>query len=333
MLPKVWVELSTFNGIVTDDYMHVIGGAYKTLGHDVEYVNDVAKMHGSIDDIHVVLLAVSACKLRMRGKKRIVFWSQGIWPEESFLKHSSRLRLSICNIIEKMALSISERVFVVSSPQLRHFETKYGLKLQDKSLVMPCSNESLHESSFYAEGKYERPVFVYAGSLARYQCIDETLEAFRIAQSITPEASLMFLTSDQEKARTLVSRHGITNVSVGYAEKDELPTILSQAKYGFVIRDDSAINRVSTPTKISTYIANGVIPVYSPTIEAFSESARGIVRLQYRSDDFAKEYREFEKLHLDPVKMHDSYAAYFDSVLSYDSAESRVLAFLKESNQ
>ncbi|WP_270848413.1 glycosyltransferase family protein [Candidatus Collinsella stercoripullorum] len=332
MLPKVWIELSTFNGVVTDDYMRAIGGAYATLGHEVEYVDDVVKMNGSNTDIYVVLLAVSACKLRARGKKRIVFWSQGIWPEESFMKHGSRLRLFACNAVEKMALSVSERIFVVSNAQLRHFETKYQLRLRKKSLIMACSNESFHEESFYAEGKYEKPVFVYAGSLAQYQCIDETLEAFKRAQTVTPNASLMFLTNDIERARELVARHALTNVSVDHADKDELPAILSHAKYGFVIRDDSAINRVSTPTKISTYIANGVIPIYSPTIEAFSESAHNIVRLRYERESFAEDYREFETLHLKPIEMCNSYAEYFDEELSYDNAASRILAFLEGLN-
>lgn len=332
MLPKVWIELSTFNGVVTDDYMHAIGRAYSTLGHEVEYVKDVAKMSGSISDIYVVLLAVSACKLKMRGKKRIVFWSQGIWPEESFMKHGSRLRLLACNAIEKAALSFSERIFVVSGAQLRHFETKYGLRLQEKSLVMPCSNESFHEESFYYKDKYESPVFVYAGSLAKYQCIDETLEAFKIAQSVTPEASLLFLTNDQDRARALVSRHALENVSVGYAEKDDLPAILSRAKYGFVIRDDNAVNRVSTPTKLSTYIANGVIPIYSSTIEAFSESARDIARLQFERESFAEDYRKFEMLHFKSFEMCRSYAAYFNRELSYENAADRICSFLKDAS-
>lgn len=332
MLPKVWVELSTFNGVVTDDYMHAIGRAYTTLGHEVEYVDDVAKMNGDTSDIYVVLLAVSACKLKMRGKKRIVFWSQGIWPEESFMKHGSRLRLIACNAIEKMALGASERIFVVSGAQLRHYEAKYGLRLQNKSLIMACSNESFHEGSFYYKDKYERPVFVYAGSLAKYQCIDETLEAFKTAQSVTPEASLLFLTSDQDRAWELVLRHALKNVSVGYAEKDDLPATLAQAKYGFVIRDDNAVNKVSTPTKISTYIANGVIPVYSPTIEAFSESAQDIVRLQFNRESFAEDYRAFEMLHFTPFEIQSSYAAYFDRELSYENAANRICSFLKDAD-
>lgn len=45
---------------------------------------------------------------------------------------------------------------------------------------------------------------------------------------------------------------------------------LSECKYGFIIRKESPVNFVATPTKLSNYLASGLIPIVSNTVEFFS---------------------------------------------------------------
>lgn len=329
MKSKVWVELIESNAVVTDCYLRTIGAAYKALGRNVEFVYNTAACCGGEDDVYVVALAPSVLKLHMRSRKNVVFWSQGVWPEESLLRNGSKIRYRVCGVIEKRALEISKKVFLVSKAQQNYYEQKYGVDLGSKSYVMACSNEAFHKESFYYAGKYNKPVFIYAGSLAKYQCIDGMLDAFEQAATVIPDAKLLFYTGETEKAQRLVAERDLQNVTVDHADPEDLARVLARAKYGFVIRDDNPVNRVATPTKLSSYIANGVIPIYSKSLTAFEESSTSIVRLAYDKNSFASDIMSLESRELDPTLMRESYEEYFDQELNCSNKVGPISAFLE----
>lgn len=325
----IWVELLEFNGVVTDVYLKTIGEAFGRLGFEVNYTHNLSGHDVVKDDVYVVAVAPSVMHLKRKGAKHIVFWAQGIWPEESYMRNHNKVSYWVCGLIEKHALKEAERVFAVSNSQVRHYEKKYRLSLRDKTYVMPCSNETMHEESFFFEGKYENPVFVYAGSLAKYQCIDMMLEAFSRIQQVQPNSSLLFYTGQQDEARALIEQWDLNNVTIGYAVSDELGTVLAKAKYGFVIRDDSEVNKVATPTKISSYISNGVIPVYSRSIEAFDETSGDIIRLPYRESSLVDDFLSLENRRIEPEEMLQGYSKYFNSELNCRNRIEDIKAFLR----
>lgn len=271
---KAWIELYKDNGLVTDWYIRSIGDVLAALGFDVEYVDGCAHVGDPKRDLYFVSECKSAAILVIRGCKHYIYWAQGIAPEEDYLRFNNKFRRMAFNFCEKLALRRADRVFMVSDAMLRHFETKYHLNLENKTFVAPCCNESLHSDSFLEPGKYDHPVFVYAGGLSKYQCIDEMLELFSKIQGVLPAAELLFYTWDVDHAKELISAHGLKNVSVDCKKQGELPAALARAKYGFVIRNNTAVNRVATPTKISTYMSNGVIPVVSSCVEGFADASR-----------------------------------------------------------
>lgn len=325
---RVWVKLYEDNSTVTDEYLKTIGGAYTDLGFDVFYVYRLDEIVATREDIIVLAVAPDVCHFLLRGFKHIVYWSQGVWPEENYLRHHSRLRFSVCSAIEKAALRGAERLFFVSSAMLRHYESKYSISLCDKVMIMPCSNETFHRESFRVEGKYERPVFTYAGSLVEYQCIDQTLEAFASVKERLPQAELLIFTGEVEAAKKKVARLGIPGVSVDCKPPQDLWQYISRAKYGFVLREDCAVNRVATPTKISTYLANGVIPVYSKCVEAFSETSGSIPCLVFDSATFVDDVVEFERKRIDPEEIASLYEGYFSNHLDLASRRGEIKSFL-----
>ena len=325
----VWVELLECNGVVTDVYLKTIGEAFERLGFEVNYTHNLSGHDVMRDDVYVVAVSPSVMYLKRKGAKHIVFWAQGIWPEESYMRNHNKISYWVCGMIEKYALKEAERVFAVSDSQVRHYEKKYGLSLNDKTYVMPCSNETMHEESFFVEGKYKNPVFVYAGSLAKYQCIDMMLDAFSRIQQVQPNSSLLFYTGQQDEARALIEQWNLDNVTIGYTEPDELNAVLAKAKYGFVIRDDSEVNRVATPTKISSYISNGVIPVYSRSLEAFDETSDGIVKLPYRKASIEADFLSLDNRRIAPKEMLQEYSRYFNSELNCRNRVEDISVFLR----
>lgn len=328
---RVWVEVPVENKTVTGPYLHAIGDACTRLGAEVAYTDGVVELGDPQHDAFVVAEAPSATGLKRRGARRVAFWAQGIWPEESYMRNHSRLRMLATSHVEKRALEQAERVFLVSDAMRRHYERKYHLSLKTKSMVMACSNEVMHPNSFFVEGKYDRPVFAYAGSLAVHQCIDEMLDSYAKIREAMPEAELMFLTGQVDEARKKLAAHGLPEVEPRYVEPASLTEVLARAKYGFVLRKDNEVNRVATPTKLSTYISNGIIPVYSSCLESFSEVARECTyKIEVKSfDDVVGQVREFENRSIDPNDVRAEYEDLFRGVFDYEAKADDLERFLK----
>lgn len=273
---KAWVELYPDNSLVTNCYIYSISDALTDLGVTIEYSDDCTRVGDLKRDLYFVSECKSAAILVAKGCGHLMYWAQGIAPEEDYLRFNSKLRRFAFTFCEKLVLRRAERIFMVSDAMRWHFEEKYGLDLADKTFVAPCCNELLHPDSFQEPGKYDYPVFAYAGGLSRYQCIDGMLDLFAKIQKRVPASELLFYTWDVDRAREIVTAHGIENVIVESKKQDELSVALARAKYGFVIRDDITVNRVATPTKISTYMSNGVIPIVSNCVESFADASRGL---------------------------------------------------------
>ena len=326
---RAWVELYPDNGLVTDWYINSIGDALADLGFVVEYVDDCSHIGDFRNDLYFVSIAKSAAVLIAKGCRHMVYWAQGIAPEEDYLRFNNKLRRFAFNVCEKMALCRAERIFMVSDAMRRHFERKYGLALAGKTFAAPCCNEVMHPESFLEPRKYERPVFAYAGGLSKYQCIDGMLNLFAQIQRRMPSAELLFYTWDVDRARELVAAHSIENVAVESRKQDELPVALARAKYGFVIREDIAVNRVATPTKISTYMSNGVIPVVSNCVEDFADASCGLEHVICCSDaDMVAAVERMEDLAIDVQAILTEYQSFFDGYFDLEKKRSAMREFL-----
>jgi len=111
------------------------------------------------------------------------------------------------------------------------------------------------------------PVFVYAGSLHKWQKVEAALDLFARYLARKPTARLLLLTSEQPD--TLLRRiraRGLarTEVVVARVEHRGMAEYLSAADAGFLIRDDVVANRVASPTKLGEYLACGVPVITSP---------------------------------------------------------------------
>ncbi len=61
---------------------------------------------------------------------------------------------------------------------------------------------------------------------------------------------------------------------------EELAAKLSQFEFGLILREDSIVNQVSSPTKMAEYLSHGVIPIVdSPAIGDYPTFGYQFVRL------------------------------------------------------
>lgn len=93
------------------------------------------------------------------------------------------------------------------------------------------------------------------------------------------DVELRVFTFSVDQANKLLEERGIKNYSVTSVPPDQMTEALRDVKFGFVLRDDIAVNNVATPTKLSSYLSAGVIPVYSTALKDFHEKRKGCIVL------------------------------------------------------
>ena len=248
------------NSVVTDYYLDIIGRACSKVDSNV--------------DVTITARYRDAVVAKLHGKK-VIFWSQGVGAEEFAMRYNNKLKLFFINVMAYLALKCSNYLVFVSKAMKEHYEKKYKIHFpEDKYYIMPCYNTSLREEAFTEKDKYKRNTFVYTGSMEKWQGVPHILECYkRIEESGLPNTKLEIYTVEKDTAAQMVKEAGIKKYSIGCCNNDELQIVLGRVKYGFILREDNVVNRVSTPTKISTYLANGVIPIYSKCIASFHEVA------------------------------------------------------------
>jgi glycosyltransferase involved in cell wall biosynthesis len=256
----------------THEYLHILTDAIaKAFG-----VKDIKKYYSitetNRDDVLIIIspqtIVTEQPYLR---KHRFIYWFQGVVPEEVIFLYGgvrSRIKAFIIRHAEKYILKNALQVFFVSEKLHRHYASGYGYK-KDNYIIMPCFNQRMNESHFTGP-KYERPTFVYAGNMARWQCPEKMVELFAEIKEKVPEATLTILTSEQEKAHKILAKYQVS-AEVNYIPLQDLPEEMAKYKYGLLLREKMIINEVATPTKMNSYMASGVIPVLSDSIGDFRE--------------------------------------------------------------
>lgn len=267
------VLLRSKNISATEFYYNVIASALKKK-YELIYDGFEEKELPTQKDVLVVCgSCTDMLQLWTKGYRKIVTWYQGTLPEESYMRNQSGIRKAVLSCIERFALKHSVLNIVVSKAMIKHYKRVYGIELNN-AYVMPCYNVEFQRKCI-TEKNPESRVFVYAGGLSKWQCIEQMLQFYKqIEDSVEGKAKLLFLTPEIESAKELVKKYKILNCEVSCVHYSKLAEKMKQAKFGFALREDTVVNQVSTPTKLANYVASGIIPIYSECIRDFYEESK-----------------------------------------------------------
>lgn len=266
----IWIKKQLDNPEVTNFYLEVIRDAYRKKGEKVVFFTAWDECDISKKDVVVVSNHREALKMVIE-RKRFVYWVQGIVPEEDYAKFKKKWRKVALEVIEYITLKKAEFVFYVSNRMRKHYEQKYRI-ISKNYYIMPCNNDVIHKDSFFGENKYKKKVFCYAGGLDVWQCFEQTIKLYKRFEMANQDARLLLLVKDRKLAERVLRKYDVKNYHIDYVPVSDLPRILSQVKFGFLIREDIELNRVATPTKLMTYVGNGVIPILSDCLEGLMEN-------------------------------------------------------------
>ena len=253
-------------------YVDILKQGFIKAGYSVEETENLSDLK-KFNRIFVMSAKWCFIVKLFNPKAKIVTWFQGLGAEEALMTKNSLVRKRLWNCVEFFALKFSWINIYVSERMHDYYQDTYRVK--DKNFfIMPCFNKKLNEEAFSVVNKYANPSFVYAGGMDKWQCIEETLDIFCQIEENIPAASLTLLTKDKAKAEELIKKYNIKNYKISFVSLNNLDAELMKYKYGFLIRQDHIVNNVSTPTKMNSYLANGVIPIYTNVIDDFNENIR-----------------------------------------------------------
>ncbi|MBQ4082785.1 MAG: hypothetical protein IJC77_00790 [Bacteroidaceae bacterium] len=268
---KIYIYRKEDLNDATSFYVDIIISALKKNSIASEIVYAITNISKD-DKVIVITLPAFVSVWKHNPKQDITMWFQGIVPEECAMMYSGikkYWKILYNSLLELFVLHRANRLFFVSGAMKRHYNRKYRYA-KDNYVIMPCFNQELHESAFSDE-KYCLPSFVYAGSLAEWQCVEETLSLFAQISKVIPNSTLTLLTGEKSKALDLLKKYEIKGAEVKYVPYQELNAELAKYKYGFLIRENIKVNNVATPTKMNSYMSCGIIPVYSNVIGDFKD--------------------------------------------------------------
>lgn len=224
-------HLSYLNTLINKDKLLLIHGLHRVM---IDRVNP--KMVEMIENENI----------------KVIFDVHGAVPEEIELNDTSR-RVHLANQMEKYLIDNSDYIISISNSMIDHFNRKY--QIDDKKYrIIPVKTNNQNDIDLEKK-KYIKKC-IYSGGVQAWQNIDLMAEIVK-----NTHENIFYdicLAGDIENIK---HKFEMSNVEVGYRKSDEIKNIYKEANFGLALRDDSPVNRVASPTKITEYILNGIVPV------------------------------------------------------------------------
>lgn len=224
--------------------------------------NLVARICEAVKLIYVHTLHLADYMLPWMETGKVCVDIHGVTPEEEEMIGRPELKTHY-EAVEKAVLTRAMKCIAVSNAMVEHYANKYP-QLHPSWITVPVlehlgGNEGAARSrSSVAAAGAELPVaVVYMGGTQPWQNVAGMLELVR---STGDWAQFDFYSHEQKLIRNAAKAMNL-RIRAGFCDKERLPGIYTRADFGLVLRDDTAVNRVACPTKLTEYLRFGVIPI------------------------------------------------------------------------
>jgi len=187
-------------------------------------------------------------------RKHIVTDMHGVVPEEES-SQGNIWRSRVLRVVERIVLIRSSALVFVTAAMKEHFQAKYPSSGNVITYVVPILPE---RSPCMNPRQREADLVIYAGGLQAWQQVDRMLDA---AGSMEGSYRLLFLTGTPQLVRQKIEDCALHNVEVDSVPKSQISEHYQRASFGFLLREDSIVNRVACPTKLVEYLLEGVVPI------------------------------------------------------------------------
>lgn len=268
------------NRAVTSFYLNIIIEALKNCGYEVLSLKDMSSSNlkriskQPHDTWFLTTGHKDITQLYFKGYRNFIHWFQGLPAEEDFMRTHSKLRLLGFNFLDKMTIKHCSYAFFVSSYQKDYITRKFHVK-SPKHFIMPCFNEIINPKVFFTPGKYEKNTFCYVGSTVDvWQNFETIIKIYKQIEFNHRNCLFKIITPNVSETRWIASKHQLKNVIIKSVAQDHVSAEIADCKFGFLLRKDHIVNNVATPTKLSNYLSNGIIPIISDSILSYRDIAQ-----------------------------------------------------------
>lgn len=247
-------------------YVDLVNDCLRTRGYNVEIVHLLKDIKNP--DLIFTITSVNFIKAKIRFPfVKTLNWVQGLGVAEAKMTRPVWKWLPYWFCEQFKILFADVMLFV--SEQMQCYYYKYFLYRGERHVIMPCYN--LHLGNNFDVSKYLTPTFVYAGGISKWQGIDVLLDTYALIESQISNASLTMYCKERDYIINEAGKRGIKNIDVKYVPLEQLQGELQQYKYGFILREKNWVNYVATPTKMNSYLAAYLIPIFSNGVNDFEK--------------------------------------------------------------
>lgn len=235
--------------------------------------------------------------------------------------------------MEEYVVKESDLIFCVSRKFKEYLEEIYKVS-PDRVAVVPglvdsktfFFNPEVRARKREELGIERRIVFVYSGSIIKWQLPEVTVEFFKKIKEIIPEAFLLFLTNDISGARKYFNGIDKEDYLLISVPNREVPAYLNAADISILLREKNLVNRVASPIKFGEYLCCGLPVIMTPGIGDTEEiiEKHGIGKLLNPND---LEIEKNELIQLINNVEREKIAKIGKELFSIDSYESKIISY------
>ena len=180
---------------------------------------------------------------------------------------------------ERICLSEARKIFFVSENMKIHFTKKYPNSVAS-SFVLPSLSKSDIKNTVHLDSLHRKPmdclsdkfVIGYLGSAESYQL--PAVMCQLVENILIRNVNIFFLVLSYDKKIFEDELHKIKIDPNSYkiigVPRDKVDIWTKMMDLGLLLRDDSTVNIVSSPTKFGEYLKNGVPVLLTQTVGDFS---------------------------------------------------------------
>ena len=267
-----------------------------------------------------------------------VFDYHGIVPEESVYDNRCKIGDKDYNYlksIEKYAINNSTNIICVSNRFKNYIIDTFGVD-KDKISVVPCCVNDIPDTINFEKRKEiraslgieRRKVIIYAGSIVKYQCVDEMIEIFSNLIKVDNSFYFLFLSAynNYESLKGKFAQYHIDEsfYTMRSVKQDEVFNYLCASDFGFLIRDNNLLNKVSSPTKLAEYLMAGLPIVATNSVGDINDISSKVILCDYsniKDDSFFNEIADFDTSLENRTKNFSVAKKYLEDNLTWSSYE------------
>jgi hypothetical protein len=139
---------------------------------------------------------------------------------------------------------------------LKHYKHKYK-DVDFKALVLPIIDKNI-EGDEVDLNRNTKSV-IYAGGVQNWQNIDAMIGSIK---KNVDKYKFTILTPNIAEFESKLKASGIaSNVVLKSVPRPQVSSYYKESDYGYILRDNSIVNKVACPTKLIEYMSYGVVPI------------------------------------------------------------------------